>query len=71
MKSYPMHCLIRSNVGDVKMMNIVRSSRHTIFFRKLKINSMSIRTCNVEYIMAQKDNKSRCQKCDFHLSTPL
>ena len=39
--------------------------------QKLKINSMSIRTGNVEYIMTQKDDKCWYQKCDFLLSTPL
>ena len=77
-RSYPMHCLFRSNVGDVKMMpfmsyitNIMRILGHKIFYRKLKINSMSIRTGNVEYIMTQKDHKCWYQKCDFHLSTPF
>ena len=35
------------------------------------MNSMSIRTGNVEYIMTKIDHKIRYQKCDFHLSTPL
>ena len=71
-----MHCLFRSNVGDVKMMpfmsyitNIMRILGHKIFYRKLKINSVSIRTGNVEYIMKQKDHKCWYQKCDFHLLT--
>ena len=42
-----------------------------IFYRKLKINTISMRTGNVEYIMTQKDHKCRYQKCDFHLSTPF
>ena len=77
-RSYAMHCQFRSNVGDVKMMpfmsyitNTMRLSGHKIFYRKLKINSVSIRTGNVEYIIPQKDHKCRYQKCDFHLSTPL
>ena len=76
--SYLMHCLFRSNVGDVKMMpfmpyltNIMSVLGHKIFYRKLNINSMSIRTGNVEYIIAQKDHKCRYQKCDFNLSIPL
>ena len=39
--------------------------------QKMKINSTSMRTGNVEYIMRQKDHKCRYQKCDFHLATPL
>ena len=77
-RSYPMNCLFRSNVGDVKMMPLMpymtttmRILGHKIFYRKLKITSMSIRTGNVEYIMTQKYHKSRYQKCDFHLSTPF
>ena len=73
-----MHYLFRWNVGDVKMTplmpfmtNIMRKLGHKIFNGKWKINSMSIRTSNVEFIMAQKDHKRRYQKCDFHLSTPL
>ena len=73
-----MHCLFRSNVGDVKMMpfmpyitNIIRILGHKIFNRKLKTDSMSIRTGNVEYIMTQTENNFRYQKCDFHLLTPL
>ena len=73
-----MHCLIRANVGDVKMTpimpymtNIMRISGHKIFDRKLKINSMLIRMGNVEYIMVQKDHNRRPQQCDFHLSTPF
>ena len=76
MRRYPMHCLFLSNVGDVKMMpfmsyitNIIRILAYKIFNRKLKINSMSIRTGNVDYIITQKDHKCRYQKCDFHLST--
>ena len=64
--------------GDVKIVpfmsnitNIIRILRHKIFYRKLKINSMSIKTGNDEYIMTQKDHKCRYRKCDFHLSTPL
>ena len=56
-----MHCLFRSNVCDVKMMpftsyitNIMRILRHKISYRKIKINSMSIRTGNVEYIIRQR-----------------
>ena len=77
-KSYPMHCLFPSNIGDVKMMpfmsyitNIMRILGRKIFYRKLKINYMSIRPSKVEYIMTQKDHKCRYQKCDFHLSIPL
>ena len=73
-----MHCLFRSNVGDVKMMpfmpyitNIMRILGHKIFYRKLKFNSMSIRMGNVDYFMTQKDQKCRSQKCNFHLSTPF
>ena len=51
--------------------NIMRILGHKIFYRKLKNNSMSIRTVIVEYIMTKKDHKCRYQKCDFHLSTPL
>ena len=76
-RSYPMHCLFRSNVVDVRMLslisyikNIKRIFGNKIFYRKLKINSMSIRTGNDEYIMTQKDHKYRYQKCDFHFSTP-
>ena len=50
MRSYPMYCLFRSNVGDVKMMpfmsyimNIMCILGHKILNRKLKINSMSIK----------------------------
>ena len=49
-RSYPMHCLFRSNVGDVKMMPFISYITYTgaqIFFGKLKINSMSIRKGNV------------------------
>ena len=77
-RSFSMHCLFRSNVDDVKMMPFMsyititmRTLGHKICNRKLKINSMSIRTGNVEYIMRQKDHKCRYQTCDFHLSTPL
>ena len=77
-RSYPMHCLFRSNVGDVKIMpfmsyitNIMGKLGHKSFYRKLKINFRSIWTGNVEYIMTQKDHKCRYQKCDFHLSTPF
>ena len=77
-RNYPTHCLFPSNVGDVKMIpfmsyitNTIRISGHKIFYRKLKINSPSIRTGNVEYTMTQKDHKSRYQKRDFHLSTPI
>ena len=48
-RRYPMHCLFRSNVGDIKMplmsymTNIMRILGHKIFNRKMKINSMSIR----------------------------
>ena len=76
-RSFPMHCLFRSNVVDVRMMpfmsyitNIMFILGHKIFNRKLKINSLSITTGNVEYIMTQKIHKCRYQKCDFHLSTP-
>ena len=72
-RRFPIHCLFRSNVDDVKMMpfmsyitNTMRILGHKIFNRKLRINSMSIRTGNVEYIMIQKDHKCRYQKCDFH-----
>ena len=79
-RSYQMHCLLRWNVGDVKMMmlmpymtidehNAYTSAQN--FNRKLKINSMSIRTGNIESIMTQKDHKCRYQKWDFHLSTPF
>ena len=68
-RSYPKHCLLRSNVGDNKMMpcmsyitNIMRILGHKIFYRKMKINSMSIRTGNVEYIMRQKDHKVSVSK---------
>ena len=44
---------------------------YKIFQRKLKMNSMSIRKGNVEYIIAQKDHKRRHQKCSFHWSIPL
>ena len=78
MRSYPMHCLFLSNVGDGKMMpfmsyitNIMRILGYKMCNRKLKINYMSVRTSNVDYIMTQKDHKCRYQKCEFHLSTPL
>ena len=65
-RGYPIHCVFRSKVGDVKSMplmpcmtNILRLLGHKIFHRKLKINSMSIRTDNVEYIMTQIDHKCR------------
>ena len=77
-RTYQMHCLFQSNGGDVKMMpfmsyitNIMRILGHKIFERILKINSMSIRTDNVEYIMTQTDHKCRYQKCEFHLKTPF
>ena len=76
-RSYPMHCLIRSNVGDVKMTDttyrtdIMRILGHKIFVRKLKINFMSTRKGSVEYSIAQEDKKRRHQKCDFHCSTSL
>ena len=69
-RSYQMHCLFRSNVGDVKMRpfmsditNIMRIFGHKICCR--------VRTGNVEYIMTQKDQKCRYQKCDVYLSTTL
>ena len=75
-RSYIMHCLFLSNVDDVKLMpfmsyitNIMHILGHNIFYRKLKINSMSIRTGNIEYIMSEKDHKCRYQMCDFQLST--
>ena len=77
-RSYPMHCLFLSNVGDVKLVpfisditNIMRILGHNIFYTKLKINSMSITTGNVQYIMTEKDHNCRYQECDFHLSIPL
>ena len=77
-RSYPMHCLFRSNVGDVKMMPfmsyttyMMRILGHKTFDRKMKINSMSIMTGNVEYIMTQKDHKSRYKECDVHLPIPF
>ena len=77
-RSYSVHCLFRSNVGEVKMMpfmsyttNIMRILGNTFFYKKLKINFLTIRTGYVENIMTQKDLKCRYQKCDFHLSTPL
>ena len=73
-----MNCLFRSNVDDVKMMpfmsyitSTMRILRYKIFNRKVKINSMSISTGIVEYIMTQKDHNFRYQKCDFHLSIPI
>ena len=51
--------------------NIMRVLGHTIFYRKLQIDSVSIRMGNVEYMMTQKDNKCWYQKCDFHLSIPF
>ena len=75
---YPKQCLIRSNVGDVKMMpfmayitNTMRILGCKILYRKLKVNSISIITGNVEYIMILNDRKFWYQKCDFYLSTPL
>ena len=72
-----MHCLFRSNVADVRMMafvsymtNIMGILGHKILYIKLKINFMSSRTANVEYIMIQKDHKCLYQKCDFHLLNP-
>ena len=57
-----MHWLIRTNVGDVKMVslipyrkNILHTLGHKIFYRKWKINSMSVKRGNVEYIMTHKD----------------
>ena len=77
-RSYPMHCLFRSNLDDVKIMplkpkmtNIMRVLGHEILYRKMKINFMSIRMGNVDYIITQKDNICRYQKCDFHLSIPF
>ena len=71
-RSYPMHYLFRSNFWDVKIMslmpymsNIMRILLHAIFYRKM--NSMSIRTGNVGYIMTPKDHKYQYQKCDFSL----
>ena len=73
-----MHCLFRSNVGDVRMMpfmsyitSIMRILGHKFFNRKLKDNSISIRIGNVDYIMTQKLHKCRYQECDFYLLTPL
>ena len=67
------YCLFLSNVCDVKMMpfmpyitNIIHLLGYKIFNRKLKINSMSIWTGNVDYIMTQKDHKCRYQKCAFN-----
>ena len=77
-RSYPMHCLFQLNVGDVKIMlfvsyiaTIMSKLGYKILNRKFKINSMSITTGDVEYIMTQKDNKCWYQKCDFHLSVAL
>ena len=77
-RSYQMHRLFQSNVGYVNIMpfmfyivNEMRILGHRIFYRKMKINSMSVRTVNVEYIMRQKGHKCRYQKCDFHLSIPF
>ena len=57
-RTYTIHCLFRSNEVDIKMMPFmsyitfkVHILKHKIFYRKLKINSMSIRTGNVLYIM--------------------
>ena len=73
-RSFPIYCLFRLNVDDVKMMpfmpyitKTMRILGHKIFNRKLKINSMSIRTINVECIKTKKDHKCRYQKCDFPL----
>ena len=73
-----MHCLSSIKVGDVKMMSfmscitsIMRILGYSIFYRKLKINSMSVTIGNVEYIVTHKVHKCSYQKCDFHLSTPF
>ena len=65
--SYPMHCIFRSNVDDIKIMlcmsyitNVMRTYWSTkIFYRKLKINFISIRTGTAKYIMTQKKHKCR------------
>ena len=66
----PMHCLFQSNVGDVKVVSLMPYRTnilgHKIFYRKLKIKSVSIRMGNVEYTMTQKDNRRWNQR-----STPL
>ena len=48
--------------------NIMRKLGHKMFYRTLMIQSMSIRTDNVEYIMTKKDHKCLYQKCDLELS---
>ena len=72
-RSYFMHCLLRSNVGDVKMTsfkscstNIMPLLGFKVFHRKMNVNSTSIEKGIGEYIIAQKDHKRRHQKCDFH-----
>ena len=63
-------CSWRENdVVYVLYKNSMHRLGHRIFNSKLKINSMSINTGDVEYIIAQKDHKCRSQKCD--LSTPF
>ena len=76
-RRYQMHCLFRSNVGDVKMMpllsymtNIMRILRQIFFNKKFKVNSMSVWKGNVEYIMTQGGTKRQYQRCNIHLSTP-
>ena len=71
-RSFPMHCLFRSNVDDIKIMPLMSYITNTmhifgykIFNGKLKINSISIRTGNVEYIMTQKDHKCRIKSVIF------
>ena len=63
-----MHCLFRFNVSDVKMTsfmsyrtNIMRIIRRTTVKRKIKINSMLIKKGNVEYTIAQNDQKCQNQ----------
>ena len=58
--SFPMHCLFRSSVGEVKMTsfmsyrtNIMRIMKRTTVYVKL-IDSMSIDKGNIEYNIAQK-----------------
>ena len=65
-RSCPMLSLFRSNEGDVKRMplmhcrtNIIHLLEHTIYYRQLKINSMSVRGDTVKYFMTQKDHKRR------------
>ena len=58
-RSYKMYCQFRSNVDDVQINGalqfyIMRILIHKIFYRKLKIHSMSIKNGNVEYSMVQK-----------------